>query len=416
MVSNEKFMQGLYPYLSKLKVRYSIGQVGNDRIGTDRWSYMTQWSLSTGADRTAFGYPTMARSPYNQYIEEVIGNPDLTWERSQKQNLGIETGFFKNRLSSNLEFYRDDRSGIFMSASQRTSIPEYFGHKAVSGNIGKVQVKGYEFEASWRDRIGKNFSYYLSVNHTGAFDKIIFREDPELARAYQKNEGYAIGTKVVGIDAGILQNWDDIYSATPYEKDNASQLPGNYRILDFSPDGIIDTYDNAPYSYPVGRPQHTYGWTLGFDYKGFSAMAQFYGVYNVLMSYIGTFQWPFYGNSANTGPVFEGIQTTDMWLPTNADAQRKAARLKMEPTPGQGTFSLGDGSYLRLKNVEIAYTFDRGFVKKLGMSAVKVYLNGNNLIFWGDMIEDREEIGSDNLNVSSYPIARRFNLGINVTL
>lgn len=415
MLTNEKFMKSLDPYLSKLKVRYSIGKVGNDTYSSDRWGYMTNWALhASAAQMTKFGYPQITSSPYTQYIESGLGNPDLTWETSVKQNIGIETGFFKNKLSLNLEVYRDDRSGIFMSAGQRTTTPSYFGAKAVAANLGETEVKGYEFEAAFRDKIGKSFHYYLTFNHTGAFDKIIYREDAPLLPAYRKLAGYSINTKVLQQDRGIAQNWDDVYSATIFEKDNPGKLPGDYRIIDFNADGIINIDDNAPYSYPVGRPQHTYGWTIGFDYKGFSLMTQFYGVYNVLMEYIGTFRWPFYGNSLATGPVIAGYQANS-WNPNNTDTEIRAMRLKMETQPGQGTLAYVDGSYLRLKYADLGYTFNNKFIKNLGMNSLKVYLNGSNLLFWSDVVEDREEIGGSNTNVSNYPIPRRYNLGIKIT-
>ncbi len=414
MISNEKFMQPISHILSKLKIRYSIGKVGNDNYSSDRWGYMTNWGVDASSKNlTNFGYPQITSSPYIQYIESVIGNPGLTWETSLKQNIGVELGLFKNKLAMSLELYQDDRTGIFMSATQRTIAP-YFGADAVAANIGETQVKGYEFEVTFRDNIGKSFNYYLTFNHTGAFDKIIYREDAPLLPDYRKQAGYAIGQKVNQQESGILQNWDDIYSATSFEVTNGGKLPGDYRIIDFNGDGVINSNDAAPYSYPVGRPQHTYGWTLGCQYKGFSAMAQFYGVYNVLMEYIGTFRWPFYGTTLRTGPIIDGLHT-ESWTPENTDGTLRAMRLNMETQPGQGSIMYVDGSYLRLKNMEFGYTFDGKFARKLGMKAIKVYVNGNNLLFWSKVVEDREEIGGTNSNVSNYPIAKRFNLGMNIT-
>lgn len=410
MITEEPFMKHLegMSWLNKLKIRYTIGKVGNDTFDAVRWAYQTSWAL--GSDRTYFAGDKPVNSPYVQYYISGIGNENLHWETAVKQNLGFEVGLFKNRIGLNLDLFKDRRSDIFLTASSRTAIPGYYGDSPVAANLGKTRIKGYEMELSLKNTFSNGLYAYLNMNHTGAFDEIIYREDAPLLPDYQKQAGYPISQPRTTIDAGYTNNWNEVYSATGFATGNAGRVPGEYRIIDFNGDGTINASDAAPYSYPQSRPQHTYGFTFGGEYKGFSLMLQFYGVYNVTRQY----DWmhaPF-SNLQRTGPVFEAF--TDSWTPDNTDARYRAIVVNMNGavTPDQsgGTWLYEDGSYLRLKTAEIGYTLQN--VKKiLGLNSVRFYLNGNNLFFWTKMMDDYEDSSSSTL---AYPLVRRFNLGVNV--
>ncbi|MDD4922725.1 MAG: SusC/RagA family TonB-linked outer membrane protein, partial [Bacteroidales bacterium] len=394
MISNEKFMK--IDWLDKLKIRYSIGKVGNDNFSAARWAYQTIWS--TG-DYTLFGTPVTSNSPYLQYIESVIGNPDLKWEISQKQNVGLEVAVLKNMFNLNVEVYKDDRSGIFMSASQR-SLPAFFGAAPVAANIGKTTSHGYEVELKFQKMIN-NVNYWSSISFTRAKDKVLYMEDAAGLPDYQKNQNFQIGQTRNHLSDGYIQNWDEIYSSVPSSTNNAQKLPGDIRIIDYNGDGVIDSYDSAPYGYPL-RPQNTYNYSLGFDYKGWSVMLQFYGVNNVTRSVI-------------LAPLADGTYSTvyerqrDYWTPQNQDAAWKAPRFTNSTS--DGTLSMYDGSYFRLKTAEIAYTIDNAWLKKLGANSLRVYLNGNNLWLWTAMPDDRE----DNSGVGTvYPMTKRINLGFSL--
>ena len=181
-------------------------------------------------------------------------------------------------------------------------------------------------------------------------------------------------------------------------------MPGDLRSVDYNGDGIIDTYDSAPWGYPT-RPQNTYNYSLGVDYKGWSVMLQFYGVNNVTRSM--DVSGPFSDGGTQT-KVF--TNTTDQWTPTHLDATWKAMRINNQTT--DGTLYLVDASYFRLKTAEIAYTFEnKAFLKKLGLSSLRMYLNGNNLIWWSKMWNDREDTSAGS---NAYPLLKRYNLGLTV--
>jgi TonB-linked SusC/RagA family outer membrane protein len=240
MISNEKWMKR--DWLDKLKVRYSIGQVGNDNFNAPRWAYQT--ILAIDDNRTNFGTPDNAESPYAQYIEAVIGNPNLKWETSQKQNYGFELAVLKNLINLNVEYYLDDRSDIFLSAGQR-NIPAFLGASPVSANLGKTHTEGYEIELKLQKTFGK-VGLWSNMAFTHAKDKVLYMEDATGLPKYQQNAGFQIDQTRSQIQNGFVNNWNDVYGTTAFASNKDYLQPGDLSIVDFNSDGVIDYNDDAP--------------------------------------------------------------------------------------------------------------------------------------------------------------------------
>ncbi|MCL6102632.1 MAG: SusC/RagA family TonB-linked outer membrane protein, partial [Bacteroidetes bacterium] len=167
-------------------------------------------------------------------------------------------------------------------------------------------------------------------------------------------------------------------------------------------DGVIDYKDAAPYGYSI-RPQNTFNFSLGADYKGFSLMLQFYGVNNV------TRLFTFMDFMNNIDLVYP--HALDYWTKDNLNASSFLPRWKTQGGQSTGDYFQFDGSYLRLKTAEIAYTFSGARLKQSGLSSLRVYLNGNNLLFWSKLPDDLEQ-GS--ARYGAYPTSRRINLGVDI--
>ena len=168
----------------------------------------------------------------------------------------------------------------------------------------------------------------------------------------------------------------------------------------------MDNKDQAPYGY-TSQPENTFNATIGFEWKGFSAFAQFYGVTNVTRD-VGLTS---FGSKLNT--VFD---TGTWWSKNTPNADVVVPRWNSTPSYNGGTQSLYDGSYIRLKNVELAYTWNKGWIKRIGLSNLKIYVNGNNLWLWTRMPDDREANLSGAGYLGAYPTVKRYNLGIKFTL
>ncbi|WP_319592415.1 TonB-dependent receptor [uncultured Draconibacterium sp.] len=393
ILSKEKFFN--VNWMDYLKVRYSIGKVGNDAFNSPRWSYNTQW-IKDGQN-TNFG-DVWAASPYTQYVQGVIGNPNLQWETAVKQNLGFETTLLDSKFRLNVDLFQDDRDNIFMTADQR-NIPVFFGAKPVAANLGKTKTKGYEFELNYNQQTKAGLHYWTTIQLTHAKDEIIYMEDPELTPAYQKNAGYQIGQTKTIINNGYVNNWDEVYASVGGQSGNEEKLPGDLRLIDYNADGVIDNFDNVPYAYP-SRPQNTYNLSIGFEFKGFSLMAQFYGVTNVT-------------TKINLAPFTDALQSTvfdytrNSWNPDNLTADYIAPRLYSKTNTSD--LFLIDGSYLRFKTAEIAYTFRKKDLTFLGANNLKIFVNGNNLFLWSNLPDDREAPSK------TYPMFKRFNIGLNLS-
>ena len=403
MVSEEPFMKFLKErrILDMLKIRASYGEIGDDNVKT-RWLYMNQWAYggtsSLDVDR--------GESPYTWYRESAVGNSDVHWEKVKKLNFGIDYSFLDGLFAGSVEVFRDKRTDILVGGSDR-AIPSYFGTTAVTANLGKVRTKGYELEL----RINKTFSnkmrVWANMSMTHAENKILEKDDAPLLAGYQKVAGYAIGQNKAYIDNGYLNSYDDVIGSPQHDTNNSQRLPGDYYIVDFNGDGVVDSKDQAPYGYS-DTPQNTYNATLGFEWKGFSAFVQFYGVNNVTR----VVQLTSFGSQMNT------VYDQGSWWSEVGDAADVVTPRWLSKVSGysNGTQYYYDGSYIRLKNAEIAYTFTDGWVRKLGVKNLKIYLNGNNLWVWSKMPDDRESNFAGSGNQGAYPTVKRFNLGVKFTL
>ena len=394
-------------FLDMLKVRASYGEIGSDALGPDpydssrRWLYMSQWAYG---GNTTMGLNN-TNSIYSWYRESAIGNENIQWEVVKKLNIGIDYSFLDGLLAGSLEFFNDDRDNIFVYGGDR-AIPSYFGGTAPSVNKGRIKTKGYELELRLNHMFANGLRLWGNFNMTHARNEVIVKDDQALRPAYQKAAGFGVGQYSSHIDKGYIQDYDQLIGAPAFDSNDGQKLVGDYYIVDFNGDGVIDGKDSAPYGY-TGSPENTYNATVGFEWKGFSMFAQFYGVNNVTRDV----QLTSFGSKLNT--VYD---QGSWWSKDNPNADVVVPRFSSTPSYYAGTQYLYDGSYIRLKNVEVAYTWNKGWIKNIGLNSLKIYLNGNNLWLWTRMPDDREANLSGAGYLGAYPTVKRFNLGFKLTL
>ena len=400
VVSKENFMKSIKS-IDLLKLRASYGEVGDDGAG-GRFLYQDQWSLG-GASRLGIQGEGGEASAYEWYKQNVIGNTSVRWETVYKYNAGIELNLFKRLIEFEFDVFKDDRKDVLMTYGR--AVPSYFGASAPAANLGHVITKGYEIQLGLNHTFKNDIRVWADFAMTHAIDEVIDRDDPELMPDYQKNAGFQLGQYRNHISSGYFNSWDELYGSTPYNTDDASKLPGNYNLLDYNADGIINDFDRAPYGYS-SVPQNTYNTSIGFDWKGISVFAQFYGVNNV------TRDVTLRSLSDQRNLVYE---EGSYWSNTNMNADSPLPRWTTTYGNASGNRYLYDASYIRLKNAEIAYRFSSEDANKLGLSSLRIFLNGNNLFLWSKMPDDRESNFSGSGGNGAYPLTRRFNLGLNIT-
>ena len=275
-----------------------------------------------------------------------------------------------------------------------------------------MTTKGYEIELRFNKTFANKMRLWANFNMTHAENKINVKDDATLLPNYRRAAGHSIGQTYSFLDRGMLQSWDDVYGSPQHYTNDNQRLPGDYYIVDFNGDGVVDdVYDFVPYGY-TGSPQNTYNATIGFEWKGFSCFAQFYGVTNVTRDVT---------MKSLADPIQANVYDQGVWWSDNHyGAEVVTPRLNSLPMSDKayyGTQYLCDGSYIRLKNVEVAYTWTGGWVKKIGLNDLKVFVSGNNLWLWTRMPDDRESNFSSNGGaVGAYPTMKRINFGLKFNL
>ena len=404
MISEEPFMKKLKEkrILDMFKIRGSIGEIGDDNAGA-RWAYMNQWAVINKANMLLVS----GDSPYQGYKESVIAAPDLKWATVLKKNLGFDYAFLGGMFAGSFDWFRDDRKDIFVSGGNR-SVPAYYGAWTVPDiNKGEMKNSGFEFEIRFNKVLKNGMRFWANCNYTYAHNEIKLKDDPALLPAYRRAQGYSQGQYHSFIDNGFIGTYDELYSTPKREKDDTQVMIGDHYIVDFNADGVVDeTYDQAPYGY-TGNPEHTYNATIGWEWKGFSWFAQFYGVTGVTRDV---------GLASFNNKLLTVYDNGDWWNPQSADGDVVVPRFTTQVAYNDGTQYLYDGSYFRLKNVEVAYTWTKGWIKKLGFSSLKLYLNGNNIFMITKMPDDREGNGNFSGGGGAYPTVRRFNLGVKLSI
>lgn len=404
MISEENFMKPL-KFISSLKLRGSYGEIGDDG-GSPRFAFLTNWAFG-GTTPLGITGEAAEQSPYNWYRETGVGNPNVRWEKVVKKNIALDFGFFGNMISGSVDFFQDDRSDI-LTGTQR-AVPTYYGAQPPTFNVGRVQSRGYEIDVRFSKKINNNLTTWANLNYTHAKNKVIDADVAELLPLYSKPIDKQIGQAYSYVSQGYYSTWDQLYGSTRHNANDQQKLPGNYHLVDFNADGIIDANDNIPFGYS-GAPQNTYNATIGFDWKGFSVFAQFYGVNNVTRQVVlGSF------SGKNTVAYDEG----SYWSKDNITPDGPMPRWETTPADYfRADRFMFDGSYIRLKNAEVAYTFRQNWIKKMGISSLRVFVNGNNLAVWTKMPDDREANyqgagGQGWAAQGAYPTVKRYNLGAN---
>jgi TonB-linked SusC/RagA family outer membrane protein len=400
VASNEKFFK--VDWINHLKFRYSAGTVGDD-AGGSRWAYQSQYAY--GGSGLLNANPN-EKSPYIWYQESIVGNPNLHWEKARKTNYGAELGVLNDLVTVNFDYFTENRTDIVIGGTSRAIAP-YFGATPPAANLGHVKSKGLELELKINKRFGSGLTLFGNFSYTHTENNVLNRDDPALQAEYLKLSGYQIGQTRTQVNTGFYNTWDDVFASVPQQTNDLAKLPGYYNQLDFNGDGIITGNDDTvPYQYS-DVPQNNYNATIGGGYKGFNLMLQFYGVNNVSRT-VPLDNFYLYQNV-----LFS--HTRDYWSENNQNATSYLPRWKSQ---GQfiGNYFVFDGSYVRLKTAEVSYSFQKPMLSRFGLSSLRLFVNGNNLIFWSKLPDDRESAASGGTaSAGAYPTSRRFNMGVDLT-
>ena len=397
LVSNEGFFpnEGI---VSRLKLKGSWGELGNQTLPADNPTINIS-VLSESLSNYAINGSSIATGA----LLRDVGNPNLKWETSVTTNFGAELGFFQNALSLEFEYFNIETKDLVNRDNSLISTTA-IDATAPLVNLGTVVNKGFDMSIGYNNVTESGFSYGISANASHYKNEI-----KELISDFQLGNSY-IGGIITRTEVGRPISSFYGLRQTGYDSN------GRFTFEDISGDGAINDDDRTFIGSP--HPDFTYGVNLTAGFKGFDVSAFFQGsqgndIYN--QEKIGT-DFPSFVNGNRN------VRVLDSWTPTNTDAKLPALSTTVQGLEiNPNSYFVEDGSYLRLKNLQIGYSLPTNVLDKVGVSSLRFYVQGSNLITWTKYEGwDPEIISFNNLNLGIdagvSPQPRIITLGLNLKL
>lgn len=418
-----KFMQEKAPWLDYFKIRASYGTVGNDRIVNDvRFPYLTKADQGFG---TVWGLPGI-----EMITETRIGADNLAWERAIKSNLGIEGKLFNNKIDFVVDFFKDQRNGIFQ---QRVQVPEYVGVITNPwANVGRMKSMGADGNISYNTQLSKDIGFTIRGNFTYSKNMVQNWEQAYMEYPYLEYNGFPYGS-IRGYQAlGLFKDEDDVkYSPT---QTFGTVLPGDIKYKDVNGDGVINSLDKVPLSHN-DYPLLMFGFGGEFRYKNLSLGVLFKGTGSTPFYYVGmpkTYKGVTEINGKGYMPFYNGTEGNvitlandpkNRWIPReyalqegmdlslaeNPDARFPRLQYGKNSNNTQlSTFWKDDARYIRLQEITLSYRINPTFLKRVGISSMDLQFVGNNLYIWDNVkIFDPEQAA---WNGRKYPIPSTYSV------
>jgi len=417
-ISQEAFMQDV-DWLDNLKIRASYGTLGNQilKSGNNQNYYPAIATLGIGASPYLFSGGS--RAPYVSPAGLV--SPNLTWETVISKNLGIDFSMLNNRIDVSFDVYTRDTRDMLTNVT----LPAVLGTNAPQQNAADLRTSGWETQITWRDKIGSDWGYRVSLALSDWQTEITKYDNPTGA-LNEFYEGFMIGDIYGYVTEGIFQTQDEVDGHADQTRLGANWRAGDIKYADLNGDGQVGpgsgTLDDPGDRRIIGNesPRLSFGVNLDLSYKNFSLMTFFQGVGK--RDY-----WPNSGNWTyffpwNAGHA-EQYYITDTWTEDNRDAYFPAAHISTRDGKNkvQQSRFIQNASYIRLKNLTLSYDIPQNVMGKVGLSSAQVYVAGMNL--WEaskirkplDPEYLRRNVLADEFNSNGaveYPLQRVFSLGV----
>ncbi|MGK6352015.1 TonB-dependent receptor [Parapedobacter sp. DT-150] len=370
-LSEENFLHERVDWLNELKIRASHGKSGN--LAGSAFQYLTAYGLRSGY---VFGgaSPTQVQGIY----EQAQANPNITWETAIKTDVGVDATFLGNRLTAAFDVFYERRSGMLLNPT--TAVPAEYGIGISQINAGEMKNRGLEFSLDFKHQTRGGFTVNLGGNFSYASNELV--QTFETAATYnspnRRRTGMPWNTRF-GLAAEGLYQVDDfdgegnLLPGLPVPT-YGKVYPGDIRYHDVNGDSVINISDETA----IGKPQFPeiiFGLNTHFAWKGFDLNALFQGAGNTSLLLEGELAHPFYNGA--TMAVYQ----LDYWTPANPDAP--FPRLTPAPVTNNqeiSSFWIRNGTYLRLKTLELGYSIPPSALAKLSIRQARIALSGQNLL------------------------------------
>lgn len=398
-ISEESFIRNI-KWLNELKVRASWGQIGNQEIG--RFQYVPAVGLG-------YNYPFGGTWSSGAAVTQSR-DANLKWETTTMTNIGLDWQLFDGKLDGTVDVFKKRTDGILRTVNLPGQVGGLTGPVT---NVAVVDNSGIELGINHRNNIGKSFTYEIGAHITTNKNEVIDLKGETIIGNHR------ITQKGSPVDSWYIYKTDGLFQ-TQEEVDNYPTItsrvkPGDVKYVDLNGDDKIDGNDR----YIAGRtyPKYTYGFNLGFGYKGVRLQTMWQGVWDISIYPDHNMVSPF-----NNGAGLTKNWTTDSWTPENPNAP--LPRISTRNGYSAENFSISDfwlrdASYLRLKNIQISYPFTGNILTRIGVKRLEIYANAQNILtfspldFWDpetDILINTST--SSNSTLSQYPSVRTFTMGL----
>ncbi len=424
-ISEEDFFRNALPFFDDFKLRYGWGQTGNQEIGDYNAFTTYRSSIFHG------GYPIDGSdsSPTIGFDAAAFGNPDAKWETTTSNNLGFDARMFDRKLSVEFDIWNRVTTDMLLQ------VPITFAAgdaRAPSFNVGQVTNEGIDLALNFSDQkgdfsysIGANFSTYRNnIDALNTAESRIFGNSSRVPSMTVTQVGQPISSFFGFNVLGIFQSQAEVESWPQYGAYNA---PGKFRVEDVNNDGQINDDDRTIIGNP--HPDFTYGLNINVGYKNFELTLFGNGSQgNDIFNYVRFFADfnSFQGNRSKRA-LYDAWQPTnptapkEQWVAANPNATSPIMDANDQISSRVSTYLIEDGSYFRLKNIQLTYNFPSNLIQRWGLGAAQVYLQGQNMVTITNYSGLNPEIQTGNDRTLGFdggymPVARTIIFGLNVTL
>ncbi|WEK17634.1 MAG: TonB-dependent receptor [Candidatus Pedobacter colombiensis] len=404
-ISNEKFFEPYKSIVNKLRVRGNIGLAGNDAIGSasERFFYLSEVKMNETGYGATFG--TDGGYKRNGFSIVRYENPDVTWETTQNSTFGLELGLW-NKLDITTEYFIDHRYNILMT---RASIPMTMGLQATpKANVGEVRSRSFEMQVTYDEHLGKDWTIQARGNFTYSKNKFENYEEPNYAQPWLFKKGHSTSQQWGYIAERLFVDDEEVRNSPSQKFNNFITRGGDIKFRDINGDGEITPLDMVAIGYPK-TPEIIYGFGFMLGYKHFdinffaqgSARSSFWIDVNATAPFVGDNQ------------LLKGY-ADDHWSEENRNLYALWPRLTSTVNGNNNetsTWFMRNGSFLRLKQVELGYTFPKKLTKRLRIENLRLYSTATNLLTFSKFKMWDVEMAGKGLG---YPIQRVINFGVKI--
>ncbi|HSU50708.1 MAG TPA: SusC/RagA family TonB-linked outer membrane protein, partial [Segetibacter sp.] len=394
-LSEENFWDGLKGTVNEFKLRGSWGKTGNQTIPL--YSYFESLSASSY---------TFGGAPVTGYRPNTLANTDITWETTTQTDFGVDASLFRN-FSLSFDYYNKKTDGILLDLP----IPGTIGLNAPPQNAGVVENKGVEITAGYRKVTGKKFRYDINGNLAINNNKVIslagtgpYISGSDIDPRYAVKEGLPINVHWGYVTDGLFQTQSEIDKYPTY---TPNTKPGDVKYVDRNNDGKINADDMTMIG--TSFPKYTFGLNSSFGYGNFEVSLLFQGAAAVDTRLAGAL-----AEMGNYEGFTHTIYTNNYWTPQHTDA-RFPRPIKLDlRNRATSDLLLIDGSYVRLKNLQVAYTLPTRIIQKLSMNRASVYVSATNLLTFSKLNEWNLDPEVESGRGVYYPQTSLLTFGVNV--